>query len=71
MLASTNVSHWAPLGAPSPCEDTWAHYYQMQTMKEGDVCSDTWPGTVSSPTICYVPSNLRNHHTSTNCWWFS
>ena len=41
-----NVSHWAPLGAPSPCEDTWAHYYQMQTMKEGDVCSDTWPGTV-------------------------
>jgi phosphoribulokinase len=24
------VSHWAPLGAPSPCEDTWAHYYQME-----------------------------------------
>ena len=62
-----NVSHWAPRW--QVCEDTWAHYYQMQPMKEdvkvilGQDCS--------SPTICYVPMYLRNHHTGTHCWWFS
>ena len=40
------VSAWAPLGAPGPCEDTWSYYYQMQEMKSGDVCSDSWPGTI-------------------------
>ncbi|CAI9831091.1 Ammonium transporter [Nitrosopumilaceae archaeon] len=40
------VSPYAPLGAPSPCADTWAGAYQMNAMVEGDVCSDTWPGTV-------------------------
>jgi len=32
------VSAWAPLGEPGPCADTW--------FKDGDVCSQSWPGTV-------------------------
>ena len=40
------VSQWAPLGEPDSCFDTWSYYYQMQEMKEGDVCSTAWPGTV-------------------------
>ena len=40
------VSAWAPLGEAGPCADTWSNAYQMQQFKEGDVCSQGWPGTV-------------------------
>ncbi len=40
------VSAWAPLGEPGPCGDTWSAAYQMSAFKEGDVCSQGWPGTV-------------------------
>jgi len=40
------VSHYAPLGAPSPCTDTWSAAYQMQVFHEDEICSDSWPGTV-------------------------
>ena len=41
-----SVSPWAPLGAAGPCQDTWAAAYQMNAMKDGDWCSQDWPGTV-------------------------
>lgn len=40
------VSPYAPIGTPGPCEDTWSYAYQMQEFKEGDVCSQDWPGTI-------------------------
>ena len=40
------VSPYAPLGTPGPCADTWSYAYQMQEFKDGDVCSQDWPGTI-------------------------
>jgi ammonium transporter len=40
------VSAWAPLGEVGPCADTWSAAYQMNEMKDGDYCSQGWPGTV-------------------------
>ena len=40
------VSAWAPLGEVGPCSDTWSAAYQMNAMKDGDYCSQGWPGTV-------------------------
>ena len=65
------VSAWAPLGEVGPCADTWSNAYQMNEMKDGDYCSQGWPGTVPQPTICNVPSNFRNHYTSSNYWWIN
>ena len=47
-LGFNQVSAWAPLGEPGPCEGTWSDYYQMQQMKSEDagMCSQGWPGTV-------------------------
>ena len=47
-MGFNQVSAWAPLGEPGPCEGTWSDYYQMQQMKSEDVgqCSQGWPGTV-------------------------
>src|SRR3989344_4969586 len=35
-----NVSHYAPLGAPGPCADTWSAAYQMNAMVDADQCSN-------------------------------
>jgi len=32
-MGFNQVSAWAPLGEPGPCEGTWSDYYQMQQMK--------------------------------------
>ena len=40
------VSHYAPLGEPGPCTDTWSAAYQMQVFHEDEQCSQGWPGTV-------------------------
>ena len=40
------VSHYAPLGTPGPCTDTWSAAYQMQVFHEEEICSQDWPGTV-------------------------
>ncbi|NIP62541.1 MAG: ammonium transporter, partial [Nitrosopumilaceae archaeon] len=40
------VSHYAPLGTPGPCTDTWSAAYQMQVFHEDEICSQDWPGTV-------------------------
>jgi len=47
-MGFNQVSAWAPLGEPGPCEGTWSDYYQMQQMKSLDagMCSQGWPGTV-------------------------
>ena len=47
-MGFNQVSAWAPLGEPGPCEGTWSDYYQMQQMKSEDagLCSQGWPGTV-------------------------
>lgn len=41
-----DVSHYAPLGSPGPCADTWSAAYQMNAMVEGDVCGQGWPNTI-------------------------
>ncbi len=41
-----DVSHYAPLGSPGPCADTWSGTYQMNAMVEGDVCGQGWPNTI-------------------------
>jgi len=41
-----HVSHYAPLGEPGPCTDTWSAAYQMQVFHEDEICSQGWPGTV-------------------------
>ena len=40
------VSHYAPLGEIGPCGDTWSAAYQMQSMVDGEYCSQGWPGTI-------------------------
>ncbi|KFM18823.1 N-acetylglucosamine-6-phosphate deacetylase protein [Marine Group I thaumarchaeote SCGC AAA799-P11] len=40
------VSAWAPIGELGPCHDTWSAAYQMNEFKEGEYCSQSWPGTV-------------------------
>ncbi|MCY3975966.1 MAG: ammonium transporter [Thaumarchaeota archaeon] len=40
------VSHYAPLGSPGPCTETWSAAYQMQVFHEDEICSQDWPGTI-------------------------
>ncbi len=40
------VSHFAPLGEPGPCTDTWSAAYQMQVFHDDETCSVSWPGTI-------------------------
>jgi len=45
-IGFNQVSHFAPLGSPGPCTDTWSAAYQMQVFSEDMICSVDWPGTV-------------------------
>lgn len=40
------VSHYAPLGTPGPCGDTWSAAYQMNSFVDAEECSQDWPGTI-------------------------
>lgn len=40
------VSHYAPLGTPGLCTETWSAAYQMQVFHDEEMCSQDWPGTV-------------------------
>ncbi|MGB0642627.1 MAG: ammonium transporter, partial [Nitrosopumilus sp.] len=40
------VSAWAPIGELGACADTWSAAYQMNEFKDGEYCSQSWPGTV-------------------------
>ena len=41
-----HVSHYAPLGEPGPCGDTWSAAYQMNAMVDADQCGQGWPDTI-------------------------
>ena len=41
-----HVSHFAPLGEPGPCGDTWSAAYQMNAMVDADQCGQGWPNTI-------------------------
>jgi len=41
-----HVSHYAPLGEPGPCGDTWSAAYQMNAMVDADQCGQGWPNTI-------------------------
>jgi Amt family ammonium transporter len=41
-----DVSHYAPLGAPGPCQGTWSDAFHMDMLRTDAQCGQGWPNTI-------------------------